>query len=95
MNPNHVPTKLAREENAIVHLRRRFWIESALGILTAVLAVVTIIWPAWIELVFNIEPDAGNGSIEIAITLGAAIASVVFALRARIDWRARMAPAAR
>ena len=78
-----------------MHRRKRFWIESGLGLLTMSLALATIIWPDWIELLLKIEPDAGNGSVELAITLGAAIASVVFALLAWSEWRASPAPAAR
>jgi hypothetical protein len=63
--------------------------------LAALLAVVTIIWPNWIEFVLAIEPDAGNGSAEVAITVGAAIASLLFAVLARIELRAHAAPAAK
>ena len=45
-------------------LRNRFWIESILGSITGILAVVTIFWHDWIEAVFGADPDEGNGSAE-------------------------------
>jgi hypothetical protein len=75
--------------NAIRGIRRRFWIEVAMGVTSGILAILTVIWPDWIELAFGIEPDAGNGSLEIAITLAMAVVSVLFVLFARLEWRAR------
>ena len=38
-------------------LRSRFWVETALGSVTAILAVVTVISPEWIEVLFGVDPD--------------------------------------
>jgi hypothetical protein len=45
-------------------LRRRFWLEIMLGSITGCLAVVTLFWHDWIEAVFGVDPDSGNGSAE-------------------------------
>jgi hypothetical protein len=46
------------------NLRSCFWLEVALGTLTTALLVLTLAWPQWIELMFGIEPDGGDGSLE-------------------------------
>jgi hypothetical protein len=64
------------------HFRARFWVETALAALTAVLAVVTQLWPNWIELVFRVDPDHGNGALErvlLGVCLVAFLASIVVA----------------
>ncbi len=72
-----------------MNLRWRFWIESALAVLAVALAVITIVWPDWIELVFGVEPDEGNGSIEVMIAVGAAVVAIAFSLLAGFEWRSR------
>lgn len=64
------------------HVRTRFWVETGLAALTAVLAVVTQLWPNWIELVFRVDPDHGNGSLErvlVGVCLLVFLASIVVA----------------
>ena len=75
-------------------LRRRFWAESIFGSLTGVLAIVTIFWHDWIEAVFGVDPDKGNGSAEwLAVVILFAV-TLVLAAVARIEWRrARLAVA--
>ena len=53
---------------------------------SSVMAIITIAWPDWIELVFRTDPDHGNGAIEILIAgllVAVAVASAV-AVRAQI-----------
>jgi len=68
-------------------LRVRFWIESILATLTGVLAVVTIFWHDWIETVFGVDPDRGNGSAEWLVVLVLAVVTVALAVGARHEWR--------
>jgi hypothetical protein len=68
-------------------MRRRFWIELALAAVTGVLAVVTLISHEWIEIVFGVDPDGGSGALEWGIVVVLALATVVFALLARVEWR--------
>jgi hypothetical protein len=69
------------------HIRRRFWGEAALGAASAVLLVLTLIWNDWIELVFRISPDEGNGAVEwlvVAFAFGVLMTSMALA---RYEWR--------
>ena len=68
-------------------LRRRFWIESSLATVTAGLAVVTLLWKDWIERAFRVDPDKGSGSLEWGIVAIALVATLVFSVLARFEWR--------
>ncbi|HUY25225.1 MAG TPA: hypothetical protein VMV09_07985 [Candidatus Saccharimonadales bacterium] len=62
--------------------RTRFWVEAGLATLTAVSALVTQLWPNWIELVFRADPDHGNGSLErvlVGVCLVAFLANITLA----------------
>jgi len=79
---------LPREGNSTVFRPTvRFWGETGVGTVSAVLCVVTLVWPDWLELVLHIDPDAGNGSVEWAVVaLCALVALASFAI-ARLDLR--------
>lgn len=52
----------------------------------ATAAILTAALPAWIESVFHLDPDGGNGSIEWLLVAGlslAAISTATLALRHR------------
>ena len=72
-------------------VRIRFWIEAALALLAAGLFALTLISHEWIELLFGADPDGGDGSLEWTIVAVLLVATVVFALLARVEWR-RAAP---
>jgi hypothetical protein len=65
----------------------RFWVEAGLGVASAALLLVTLLWPDWLELVLHIDPDGGNGAVEWVIVAGFALAAVVFLVVARADWQ--------
>jgi hypothetical protein len=69
------------------HVRRWFWVEALLGTICGVFAVLTAVWPSWVEVLTGTDPDHGNGSLELAITLGFAVASIGMAIIARREWR--------
>ena len=75
-------------------LRHRFWIETILGLAASVLAVVTLFSHDWIETVFGVDPDKGNGSAEWLVVLTLAVITVMLAIGARREWR-RAEPAQR
>lgn len=62
----------------------------ALTLATATLAVLTLmalIVPRWIEETTGVEPDGGNGGLEWLIVGAVALATLVSALRAQAAWR--------
>jgi hypothetical protein len=69
------------------NIRLRFWGECALAGLAAVLAVLTAIWPDWIELLFGADPDGGDGSTEWGIVAALAVVAILFAALARFEHR--------
>jgi hypothetical protein len=68
-------------------LRRRFWLELALAILSAGLLVVTVVWHDWIEIVFRVDPDRGSGWFEWLVVALTFVVSVSFSISARREWR--------
>ena len=60
-----------------------FWAEVLLAAAAAVLAVATAIHPDWIEELTGLDPDAGSGSAEWAVTLVLALAALALAVGAR------------
>jgi len=69
-----------------------FWAELILAAAAAVLAVATAIHPDWIEELTGLDPDAGSGSAEWAVTLVLALAAVALAIGARFT-RTALRPA--
>jgi hypothetical protein len=67
--------------------RLRFWGECSFTGLAAVLAVLTAIWPDWIELLFGADPDGGSGSAEWGIVIALAAVAIIFAVLARFEHR--------
>jgi hypothetical protein len=68
-------------------LTLQFWIEIGLASISALLAIVTLAWPDWIEIVFQIDPDQDSGSLErVIVGLSFALALVFFVF-ARRAWR--------
>jgi hypothetical protein len=69
------------------NLRVRFWAELGLASITGLLALITPIFPDWIELVSGWDPDQQDGSVERLIVVGLFIvAAAIFALAAA-EWR--------
>jgi hypothetical protein len=69
----------------------RFWIESVLAAVTAILFLLTLVWREWIEAVFKVDPDGGDGSLEWAIVAVLFAASVTLSVMARAEWCRRAA----
>ena len=68
-------------------LRIRVRIETILAIVGAVLSLLTLVWPEWIEEIFGVEPDGGNGSLEWLIAVGFLAVALGLGLLARHDQR--------
>jgi Mg2+ and Co2+ transporter CorA len=60
-------------------------IEIALSALLGIATIVTAIWPTWIEGVFGVDPDGGNGTAEWWIVAVLAVITVAAAALARRD----------
>jgi hypothetical protein len=58
-----------------------------LAYLSGGLAVLTLLWHNWIELLLGAEPDGGDGSVEWGIVVVFLILTVVFSALARTEWR--------
>ena len=69
------------------HVAVRVRVETILAVVFAVLAVVTLLWPTWIESITGLEPDAGSGAAEWAVVAVFAVAAVGAAAIARHDYR--------
>ena len=67
------------------NVRLRFWAECALAGLAAILAVLTAVWPNWIELLFGADPDGGDGSAEWGIVIAFAVVAIIFAVLPRFE----------
>ena len=58
-------------------------VEIALAALVGLLAIVSLLWRDWIELVFRWDPDHHGGSAELLIIVGLAAVSLVLGAAAR------------
>jgi hypothetical protein len=68
-------------------IRLRFWVESALAIVATALAVITLFWHDWIEIVFKVDPDEGSGALEWGIVVVFAVAAILAGTLAGLEWR--------
>ena len=71
----------------MTHSPRRFRLELGLAAISAALLLATILWRDWIEIVFRVDPDHGNGSFEWMIVAVTALCALTFAVLARSEWR--------
>jgi hypothetical protein len=71
--------------------RRRFWIEVGLGLVSAGLFAVTFFWHDWIEIVFGVDPDEGNGLVEVLISASLLALTLFFTVSSRLEWRRTVA----
>lgn len=62
-------------------LPKRIRVEMGLAVASAALALLTLIWKDWIEIVFRVDPDHGDGTAEWWVVAGLAVVAVAgFAL---------------
>ena len=66
-------------------MRRRFWIEAGLAVVSGLLLLLTLVSRDWIEALFGVDPDRGNGSLEWLIVAGLLAATVAFGFVARAE----------
>ena len=68
-------------------LRRRYWIEMGLALVSGAVLLLTVLWNNWIEIVFRVDPDQGNGSLERLIVLACLAITLATVALARLEWR--------
>ncbi len=68
-------------------LRRRFWLETAMAIITGVLFVITLIRNDWIEIVFGVDPDNSNGTFEWLIVGALLLVTITLFILVSYEWR--------
>ena len=68
-------------------MRLQFWAALVAGGLSAVLAVVTLVSPEWIEFLFGVDPAGGNGGLEWIIVGAAAAIGIVCFWWAGVEWK--------
>ncbi len=69
------------------NFRPLFWIEVGLAAITGLLALITPIFPDWIEFVSGWDPDQHDGSVERMIVVGLFVVTIVMVGAAAIEWR--------
>lgn len=65
------------------HLPARFWFEAITAGLGFGLFVLTLFTREWFEALTGLDPDGGNGALEIALALALLAISAVSAFAAR------------
>jgi hypothetical protein len=68
-------------------LRRRFWLETGIAIITGVLFAITLIRNDWIEIVFRVDPDNNNGTFEWLIVGALLLVTITLFILASYEWR--------
>jgi hypothetical protein len=68
-------------------MRTKFWIETTLAAVSGFLCVLTLFWRDWIEAILPVDPDRHSGALEWVIVAALVIATAVFSVRARAEWR--------
>jgi hypothetical protein len=72
--------------------RARFWAEAFLASVSGVFLILTLLWKDWIEIVFGVDPDHHNGSVEWLIVAVSLVVTVVFFVLAQLEWRRAPVP---
>lgn len=68
-------------------IRKRFWVEVGMSAASALLVLMTLLWRDWIEIVFRVDPDHGDGSLEWVIAGAFVLSATGFSLIARREFR--------
>ena len=64
-------------------LSRRYRIEVTCAALGTALFILTLAFPEWIEAVFGVDPDGGNGLLEIGVAIAFLLVGLISSLLAR------------
>jgi hypothetical protein len=67
--------------------RRRFWVEAVVAAVSGLLALLTLVTREWVELLFGVDPDGGDGSLEWLVVVALAVVALVLGALARVELR--------
>jgi hypothetical protein len=73
--------------------KARFLSEAIAASAAGILGLITIFWSDWIEAIFGVDPDQGNGNLEWLVVAALLIIAATLGLLARFEAR-RLRPAA-
>ena len=68
-------------------LRRRFWLETSIAIGTGILFLITLVWNNWIEIVFGVDLDNNNGTLEWLMVGVLLVVTITLFSLASYEWR--------
>ncbi len=68
-------------------LGRRFWLETAMAIVTSILFMITLVQRDWIEIIFGVDPDNRNGTLEWLIVGALLVVTITLFALASYEWR--------
>ena len=68
-------------------MRRRFWLETGMAIVTSIVFVITLVRNDWIEIAFGVDPDSTNGTLEWLIVGVLVFVSITLFALASYEWR--------
>lgn len=66
-------------------LRFRLRVEQTLCFASGVLALLTVVVPSWLEAMFGVDPDHGNGTAEWLLVAGFIVFAATCGVAARHD----------
>jgi hypothetical protein len=69
------------------NLPARFWFEAITAVIGLTLFIVTLFTREWFELLTGLDPDGGNGSLELGLAFALLAVSATSAFAARRDYR--------
>ena len=76
-----------RAESMRNALRRRFWLETGMAIVTSMLFAITLVQRDWIEIIFGVDPDNRNGVLEWLIVGALLVVMITLFTLANYEWR--------
>ena len=84
--PATVPQSKASDKRKNA-LRRRFWLETGMAIVTSIVFAITLVRNDWIEIAFGVDPDSTNGTLEWVIVGVLVVVSITLFALASYEWR--------
>ncbi|MCU1573103.1 MAG: transporter permease [Micrococcaceae bacterium] len=68
-------------------LRTLFWWEAGGAAASAALLILTLVNREWIEVIFGVDPDEGNGALEWTVVIVLAVLTLLSVTLVSREWR--------